>query len=131
MITYSEEKTLKAIDVAQVFRSSGIRRPIEDLDRIQSMIDNANLIISAWHDDKLVGIARAITDYAYCCYLSDLAVDGNYQKHGIGKELVSRVQNKIGDQCSLVLLSAPGAMEYYPKLGFDKADNAFAIRRKK
>ena len=131
MITYSEDNSLQASDVAQVFKQSGIKRPADDLPRIQRMIDNADLIISAWHEDKMVGIARAITDFSYCCYLSDLAVDRNYQKHGIGSELVKRIQEKIGDECSLVLLSAPGAVEYYPRLGFEKADKAFVIKRKK
>lgn len=78
----------------------------------------------------MIGIARAITDFSYCCYLSDLAIDEQFQKHGVGKELVQRVQAAIGDECSLVLLSAPGAMDYYPRIGFDKADNAFVIKRK-
>ncbi|WP_371825256.1 GNAT family N-acetyltransferase [Paenibacillus soyae] len=130
-ITYSDVRKPMANDVARVFQSSGIKRPSDDLARIQKMIDSATLIVSAWDGEKLVGLARALTDYSYCCYLSDLAVDGSYQKHGIGNELVSRIQNQIGEQCSLVLLSAPGALDYYPKLGFEKADNAFVIKRKR
>lgn len=130
MIHYSDDTKVNAKDVATVFKNSGIRRPFEDLDRIQRMIDQADVIITAWIDDKMIGVARAITDFSYCCYLSDLAIDADYQKEGIGKELVKQVQDKIGDQCSLILLSAPGAMEYYPKIGFDKVDNAFVIKRK-
>ncbi|KKO65383.1 Acetyltransferase (GNAT) family protein [Janthinobacterium sp. KBS0711] len=88
------------------------------------------LVLSAWVDGELVGLARSLTDHAYCCYLSDLAVDKQYQGLGIGKELVKRTQAIIGDEVSLILLSAPDAMSYYPTLGFEPAGNAFVIRRK-
>jgi predicted N-acetyltransferase YhbS len=89
------------------------------------------LTISAWDGMKLVGVSRSLTDYAYCCYLSDLAVDKEYQALGIGKELVRRTQVVIGEEVSLVLLSAPGALSYYPTIGFAPADNAFVIKRKR
>lgn len=131
LITYSENKILHAPEVAEVFRTSGIKRPYEDLERIQRMIDNADLIISAWDDDKLIGIARALTDYSYCCYLSDLAVDQKYQHQGIGKALVHKLQAVLGEETSLVLLSAPGAVDFYPRIGFEKSERAFVIARKK
>jgi predicted N-acetyltransferase YhbS len=131
MIIFSDKKEQSARDVAEVFRTSGIKRPYEDVERIQKMIDNSDVLITAWADDKMVGVARAITDYSYCCYLSDLAVDQRYQKQGIGKELVQHVRTKIGDDCSLILISAPSAVDYYPKLGFEKLDRAFLIRSKK
>jgi len=130
MIIYSDGKVQDVTYVAEVFKNSGIKRPYEDHERIQRMIDNADILITAWDGDKMIGVARAITDYSYCCYLSDLAVDVQYQKLGIGTELVKRVQTFIGDECSLVLLSAPGAVEYYPRLGFERADKAFVIKRK-
>lgn len=70
MITYLEVKLLNAADVAEVFKKSGIKRPYEDIERVQRMIDNSDIIISAWDDKKMIGLARAITDYSYCCYLS-------------------------------------------------------------
>ena len=90
-----------------------------------------SLLLSAWVGDELVGLSRSLTDHAYCCYLSDLAVDKKYQGHGIGRELVKRTQAIIGDEVSLILLSAPDAMSYYPTLGFELAQNAYVIRRKK
>ena len=128
-IEYRHNTSLAAADVAAVFNASGIRRPTTDLTRIERMFSNANLVISAWHDGKLVGVCRALTDFSYCCYLSDLAVDKAYQKHGIGKALIARVQQAIGDEAALILLSAPEAMEYYPKVGFEKVENAFMIKR--
>jgi predicted N-acetyltransferase YhbS len=94
------------------------------------MFANANIVISAWDGTRLIGVSRALTDYSYCCYLSDLAVDAAYQNHGIGRELIRRTQTIIGEKVSLILMSAPGAMAYYPKVGFALADNAYVIRRK-
>ncbi len=116
--------------VAELYRSSGIRRPYEDLARIEKMLTNANLTITAWDRERLVGIARSVTDFSYCCYLSDLAVDQGYQKRGIGKELIQQVKNQLSDEVALILLSAPGAMSYYPLVGFNKAENAWIVPRK-
>jgi len=128
-IEYLQNTSLAAADIVTVFDASGIRRPTTDLARIERMFANANLVFSAWHEGKLVGVCRALTDFSYCCYLSDLAVDKAYQKHGIGRELIARVQQLIGDEVALILLSAPEAMEYYPKVGFEKVENGFIIKR--
>lgn len=128
-IEYRHNFPLEAADVAAVFDASGIRRPTKDLARIERMFANANLILSAWHEGKLVGVCRALTDFSYCCYLSDLAVDKAFQKHGIGRELIARARSAIGEEVALVLLSAPEAMEYYPKVGLEKIENGFIIKR--
>ena len=129
MIEYRQNHPLNATDVAAVFDASGIRRPSQDLARIARMFANANLVFSAWDDRKLVGVCRALTDFSYCCYLSDLAVDQAYQKHGIGRELIARIQSTLGDEVAIILLSSPEAMAYYPKLGFEKIENGFIIKR--
>lgn len=116
-------------EIINVYNSSGIRRPTDDSQRITKMYENSNLIISAWAGEELVGIARCLTDFCYACYLSDLAVDINYQKSGIGRELIHRVKLHIGKQTALILLSAPNAMDYYPKVGFSAIENGFIIRR--
>jgi GNAT superfamily N-acetyltransferase len=130
-ITYRHNLPLDPSEVARVFDASGITRPTADLPRIARMFAAPSLVISAWHADRLVGVSRSLTDYAYCCYLSDLAVDKDYQKQGIGQALIARTQAVIGDEVSLILLAAPGAMSYYPVVGFEQADNAFVIRRKR
>jgi ribosomal protein S18 acetylase RimI-like enzyme len=94
------------------------------------MYANSNLVVTAWDDERLVGISRALTDFSYCCYLSDLAVANNYQKAGIGKKLIALIKELIGDECMLLLLAAPLAIDYYPKIGMEKLDNAFIIKRK-
>jgi predicted N-acetyltransferase YhbS len=91
------------------------------------MYANSNLVITAWDNDLLVGISRSLSDFCFCCYLSDLAVRKEYQKLGIGKKMISLTKEKIGEQCMLLLLSAPTAMEYYPKIGFEKVNNGFII----
>ncbi len=95
------------------------------------MYQNSNLVISAWNQQDLVAVARSLTDFCYCCYLSDLAVRLEYQSQGIGKELIRLTRESISDQSMLLLLSAPGAMEYYPKVGFKKVGNGFMIDRLK
>jgi GNAT superfamily N-acetyltransferase len=129
VIDYRENVLLEAAEIARVFAASGIRRPTQDIARIARMFAHANLVLSAWHEDQLVGVCRALTDFSYCCYLSDLAVDRAYQQHGIGKTLVSRVQEIIGDEVALILLSSPEAMSYYPKIGFEPVTNGFIIKR--
>ena len=131
MIEYRENQPLEPVEIVRVFEASGISRPTKDIPRIAQMFANANVVISAWDGARLIGVSRALTDYSYCCYLSDLAVDAAYQKHGIGRELIRRTQSIIGDEVFLILMSAPGAMAYYPKVGFALADNAYIIRRKR
>ncbi len=131
VITYKTNTKLEAHELSDLFKASGIKRPVEDLNRIKKMIDNSNLTVTAWDGEKLVGVSRALSDFSYCCYLSDLAVDKEYQNHGIGNELVNEIQKIIGDESNLVLLSAPEAMEYYTKIGFEKCGNAYLIHRKK
>ena len=130
-ISFKTNIPLRSRDVSSLFIASGIKRPVNDLERIQKMIDNSNLTISAWDQDTLIGLARAVTDFSYCCYLSDLAVDKAYQKQGVGEELVRIVQKEIGEEVALILLSSPTAMNYYPKIGFNKIENGFIIPRKK
>lgn len=130
-IEYRHNLPLDPAEVARVFDSSGIVRPTNDIARIARMFSAPSLIVSAWYEERLVGVARSLTDYAYCCYLSDLAVDKALQGAGVGKELVRRTQAAIGEEVSLVLLSAPGAMSYYPAIGFAAANNAFIIKRKR
>ncbi|CAM4147055.1 GNAT family N-acetyltransferase [Lederbergia lenta] len=129
-ITYKVNKAINAEDLAKVFKASGIKRPADDLPRLQKMIDNSNIILTAWYGEEIIGIARALTDYSYCCYLSDLAIDKKYQHQGIGKELVHLLQEHLGDEVALLLLSSPTAMEYYPHIGFNKIENGFIIPRK-
>mgnify|MGYP001996958023 FL=1 len=91
------------------------------------MAENASLIITARDGKKLVGIARSVTDFTYCTYLSDLAVDQDYQKQGIGKDLI-RLTKLAVPEASLILLSAPAARHYYPKIGMDKHEACYILR---
>jgi predicted N-acetyltransferase YhbS len=131
MLEYIEKPNLTAADLAALFRSSGIRRPVEDLPRMERMLREANLVIAARHEGRWVGIARALTDFVYCCYLSDLAVAKEYQRQGIGRELLRRVRERLGEQSMLLLLAAPEAAEYYPRLGFEAVPNGWIIHRQR
>lgn len=128
-LTYQVDASLTAVAVADLFRRSGINRPVDDLPRIQQMLDRVDLIVTAWDDGRLVGIARSLTDFCYCCYLSDLAVAGDCQRQGIGRELIRRTQEELGEQVMLLLLAAPEANDYYPHIGFEKQERAWFIPR--
>ena len=137
-ILYTVNESVTPEEVGEVFRASGIRRPSNDPGRIAKMISNANLMISnanlivcARDSQKLVGIARALTDFSYCCYISDLAVDRAYSGKGIGKELLRKVQEAAGEEAMILLLSTSKSESYYPRIGFKKAENAWRIPRKR
>lgn len=128
-INYKTDSVPTTQQIIEVYESSTINRPTTDVDRIAQMYANSNLVVTAWDGDKLVGVARSLTDFCYCCYLSDLAVRIDYQKMGIGKKMIALTKEIVGDQTTLLLLAAPAAMEYYPKIGMDKPDNVFVIKR--
>lgn len=107
----------------------GERRPVDDTECMQGMLDHANLTVSAWHGDELVGVARSVTDFHFACYLSDLAVHKNYQKQGIGLKLQALTQKELGPKCTLILLAAPKAQEYYGKIGFTAHPRAWVLER--
>ena len=128
MITYTLEKTLTPEAFRDILIESGLgaRRPIDDLERLRTMVENANLVLIARDAGKLVGVARSITDYVYCTYLSDLAVHRKYQGRGIGTELI-RCTKMQTPRAKLILLSAPDAITYYPKIGMDRHDFCFYL----
>lgn len=129
-LTFKVNEPLLPEQMAEVFRLSGLKRPYNDLERMEKMIDQADVLISCWDGERVIGVARAITDYCYCCYLSDLAVITEYQKRNIGKNLVQLLQETLGDQVAIVLLSSEEALSFYPQIGFEQATNAFRIARK-
>lgn len=129
-VSYDVNSSVKPSELATLFKSSGIRRPA-NINRIGKMITNANLIISARKNGKLVGILRALTDFSYTCYISDLAVDRTYQDKGIGKELLRLSRKALGGNVMILLLSSKEADAFYPHVGFEKAENAWRLPRKK
>jgi len=128
-IIYKVEETLDPDEFVNVLNRStlGERRPIEDKNRIKQMCEKANLIITARQKGKLIGVARSVTDFVYCTYLSDLAVDRKFQKQGIGKRLIEETK-KESLQATLILLSAPAAIEYYPKIGMKRHEHCFILK---
>lgn len=125
---YALEPDLSAAEFIDVLNRSTLaeRRPVDDPDRIASMLANADLIVTARADGKLVGVARSVSDVVYCTYLSDLAVDQAFQHQGIGKELIRRTKRETPD-AKLILLSAPKAVEYYPKIGMTRHEQCFML----
>ena len=119
MIAYKNGNDLDLDAVIDVYRSStlGERRPIADRERMKAMIARADIVVTAWDGAKLVGIARSVSDFVYCTYLSDLAVHAAYRHRGVGRELVRRTQ-RLGGRATIVLFAAPAAVDYYPRIGF-------------
>ncbi len=128
MIQYQIETNLSVEEFTDVLVNStlGERRPIAESDRIAKMLEHGNLVVTARDNGKLVGVARSLTDFAFCTYLSDLAVDDKYQKQGIGKELV-RLTKKEAPKAKLILLAAPKAVNYYPKIGMQQWEHCYVL----
>ncbi len=129
MPTYHVNEPISADEFIAVLRASTLaeRRPVDDLGVIEDMLQHANLIVTAREGGKLIGVARTLTDFSYIAYLSDLAVDVAYQRQGIGRELIRLTKQQLGPACKLLLLAAPAATEYYPRLGFEYQPRAWML----
>jgi len=128
-ITYRTGNDLNLDAVIELYRAStlGERRPVDDRERMRLMLQHANLVITAWDGDLMVGISRLLTDFAYATYLSDLAVRLSHQRQGIGKELMRRTQ-AAAPNAAIILLAAPAAEKYYPRVGFTHHPQAWVLR---
>lgn len=131
-ISYRSNIQITVDDFTDLLRRSTLdeRRPIDDPARLQKMLDHANVIVTAWAGDRLVGVSRALSDFSFCCYLSDLAVDVQYQRRGIGKELIRLTHEVAGKEATLILMAAPAAVKYYPKIGMKAFPHCFVIDKK-
>ena len=132
-IEYALEPALSAEAFIGVLEASSLaeRRPVAERERIETMLRRADIIVTARAGGRLVGVSRAIADFAYCCYLSDLAVDRAFQRRGIGKTLIERTWDAAGRQTTLILLSAPAAVAYYPHIGMTRHDACFTFPRER
>jgi ribosomal protein S18 acetylase RimI-like enzyme len=132
-IVYSFEPELSAQEFRAVLIASTLaeRRPADDPERLLEMLRNADIIVTARDEGRLIGISRAVTDFAYCCYLSDLAVDVAYQRQGIGKRLIDETRARAGERVTLLLVAAPAAESYYPKIGMQHIASCWSIPRLK
>lgn len=126
-IEYSHTRAITVGQFKQLLEESGLgaRRPIDNERCLDGMLAGADVVVTAWAGGRLIGIARSMTDFHYACYLSDLAVDRNHQHRGVGKRLLAETQNALEAGCKLILLAAPDANAYYPKLGFINNDRCW------
>jgi len=133
MINYTTKAPLTPALFLDLLRRSTLaeRRPVDDAEAIAGMLANADLTVTAWDGELLVGVARSVTDFTYCCYLSDLAVDVAYQRQGIGVELIAHTQAQLGPRCNLILLAAPAAADYYGHIGFIHHPRCWILTRDK
>lgn len=128
-IHYEDRRTLTESEFIDLLERSTLakRRPVDDPKCISAMLRHANILITAWDGAKLVGVARSVSDFEFCCYLSDLAVDESYQRMGIGRELIRLTHAKLGARAKMILLAAPNAEGYYPKIGFTAHRSAWIL----
>jgi predicted N-acetyltransferase YhbS len=128
-IEYSLERRITIDQFIDILKRSTLdqRRPVEDRKRLSDMLRHATLTCTAWDGALLVGVARSLTDFSFCCYLSDLAVDVAYQRQGIGKELIGLTQRRLHPLCKIILLAAPKAEGYYGKVGFSRHHSAWIM----
>jgi len=131
MITFTEHASISPVQAIDLYTRStlGERRPIDSVETFAAMLANANLTISAWDGEKLIGISRSLTDFAYVAYFADLAVDEHYQRQGIGKQLIEETKERLKPSCMIVLLAAPKANAYYEHLGFEHNPRAWTMRK--
>jgi GNAT superfamily N-acetyltransferase len=131
-IAYDLEPELAAEAFRDILVASTLaeRRPADDLTRLEAMLRNADVIVTARDSGRLVGVSRAVTDFSYCCYLSDLAVDADYQRRGIGKRLIEETHRRAGvETTTLLLVAAPAAEAYYPRIGLKHLPSCWAVPR--
>ena len=130
-IAYQLEPELSVEEFCDVLVRSTLaeRRPMDRPEIVAGMLRQADLLVTAREGTRLVGVSRAITDFSYCTYLSDLAVDVDYQRQGIGKALIRHTHEAAGLQTTLILLAAPKAREYYPHIGMLRHDSCWIIPR--
>jgi ribosomal protein S18 acetylase RimI-like enzyme len=129
-IEYRDDAELGVEQAIDLYRRStlGERRPVDRPDVFAQMLAHASLTVTAWRGERLVGIARTLTDFGYVAYLADLAVDAACQRQGIGRRLIEETRRRLGPECGIVLLAAPKANEYYAKLGFEHNPRAWMLR---
>ena len=129
-LIFSTTDTPTVAEFADVLRRSTLaeRRPVHDAACLAQMVSGASLWATCRRNGEMIGVARSVTDFAYCCYLSDLAVDQAFAHQGIGRQLIAETRARLGPQCSLILLSAPAAVEYYPRIGFTQHPSAWIMK---
>ncbi len=132
-IRYAINRPISSQEFKEVLQLSGLgeRRPIDDDECLEGMLKNSNLLVTAWRKEKLIGVARSITDFNYACYLSDLAVDQDYQKLGVGRMLMQQTQGELGKRCKILLFAAPDADAYYARIGFERNTNGWVLTKDK
>jgi GNAT superfamily N-acetyltransferase len=130
-VQYALEPDLSAAEFIAVLKSSTLaeRRPVGEPARVERMLRHANIIVTARVESRLIGVSRALADFGFCCYLSDLAVDGAWQRRGIGRSLIDRTWDAAGHETTLIVLSAPAAVDYYPHIGMRRHEHCYVYDR--
>ena len=129
IITYKSDACITALQLKELYAHSNTdaRRPIQDLTRLQAILDHSDFFFTAWDDDKLVGICRCLSDVGYVIYIVDMAVHTDYQGQGIGKALINMVKEKADGILRIILMSTKEANSFYEKMAFESHPRAWII----
>ena len=135
-IIYASEPELDVAEFRRVLVEStlGETRTVDDEARLQAMLSGADLVLTARLDIEgrpLIGVIRAITDFSWVCYISELAVSQSAQGLGIGKGLMDEARRQLGPSVAISLISMPDAVGFYERIGMKRMADAFWFSRKR
>lgn len=94
-------------------------------ERIEKLVNNVSISIVARNEDNLiVGVLFGLTDFAYWLYVTDLGVDRNYERQGIGRRLMKAALEAAGGEkdIAVYLITNENAVPFYERLGMKRAD---------
>jgi ribosomal protein S18 acetylase RimI-like enzyme len=131
-VIYISEPGLEVSEFCRVLAESGpgLTRPLGDAARMAALVSGADLIVTArLTNGRLVGAARCITDFAWSCYVAELAVSASAQGLGVGRGLLAEVRRQLGPRVSVTLSSVPEAVGFYERIGMERLTDAFWFRR--
>lgn len=129
MIKYYVGKKVDYIKLIVLFNQVGWNDKTEDTNRLRKMVENSQIVVTAWDKEEMVGFARCTTDYVFNGQINNVVVDVNYREKGIGKELI----NKIVDTSKLVTYILRGDIEnerFYREIGFEDAPLSLVYKRR-
>ncbi len=129
MISYQLEAEISINEFQSILEESGLarRRPMEDLNLLAQMISGSNLLVTARAEGKLVGLLRGISDHCYRSFIADLAVSQDYQRKGIGRQLLT-IAREQAPEARLFLFSAEDAAPFYENLGFHLHERCYQLK---
>jgi ribosomal protein S18 acetylase RimI-like enzyme len=128
-ISYHDTHDVDIFQLARLLECVGWPDRSRDVGRLATLVRGSMFVASAWHGDRLVGFARAISDGVSHAYVTDVAVLEEYRRRGIARELLRRLLVGRDDVC-FVSQAAPQIEESFAALGFQAASDMWRRPRR-